>query len=98
MPGEPLQPMDRRRLRAIALASALLLFGTSLGAQQQSGDPFAGHTYQPGIDVLDYEITLELPDTGATIPVPPGLTPDCITVQPSEASSAWTVMSESVLL
>ena len=58
--------MDRRRFRATALASALLLCGASLAAQQDR-DPFAGHTYQPGIDVLDYDITLELPDSGAMI-------------------------------
>jgi aminopeptidase N len=58
--------MDRRCLRATTLAFALLLGGASLAAQQ-SRDPFAGHTYQPGIDVLDYDITLDLPDTGAAI-------------------------------
>ena len=30
-------------------------------------DSAAWHTYRPGIDVLDYLFTLELPDTGATI-------------------------------
>jgi len=56
----------RRAIRAAALPAALLLNSTSLGAQQHA-EPFAGHTYQPGIDVLDYDVTLELPDTGATI-------------------------------
>jgi aminopeptidase N len=30
-------------------------------------DSIAWHTYRPGIDVLDYLFTIELPDTGATI-------------------------------
>jgi aminopeptidase N len=34
---------------------------------QSDGGPFAGHTYQPGIDVRDYDIRIALPDTGAFI-------------------------------
>jgi aminopeptidase N len=44
----------------------LVLIGAPLAAQHGSY-PLAGHAYQPGIDVLDYDITLDLPDTGATI-------------------------------
>jgi aminopeptidase N len=58
--------MNRHRQPATALACVLLLFGATLRAQS-NGDPFAGHVYQPGIDVLDYGITLDLPDTGAMI-------------------------------
>jgi len=57
--------MMRRFVRVLVLASAPLLASWPLVAQQ--GDPFAGHTYETGIDVLDYDVTLELPDTGATI-------------------------------
>ena len=57
--------MIMRRLHA-ALAFLSLAVGAPLAAQQ-GGGAFAGHTYQPGIDVLDYDITLDLPDTGALI-------------------------------
>ena len=50
--------------RALAL---LLLFGVSARAQQQAARATAAPTYQPGIDVLDYDVTLELPDTGSFI-------------------------------
>jgi aminopeptidase N len=43
--------------------AALLLGSTTLEAQQ--GAAVIGSTYQPGIDVLDYDVRLELPDTGA---------------------------------
>ena len=56
----------RRAIRAYLLLVALALPASSVVAQQQA-DPFAGHTHQPGIDVLDYDVTLDLPDTGATI-------------------------------
>jgi aminopeptidase N len=49
---------------AFALASALLLANAGALAAQQAGDPFAGHSYQPGIDVLDYDVTLDLPGEG----------------------------------
>ena len=58
--------MTRRQLASIALVSALLLPAGPLAAQQ-GADPFAGHVYEPGIDVLDYDFTLDLPDTGAMI-------------------------------
>jgi len=58
--------MSRLQVRVAALVSVLVLAGGSLAAQQAS-DPFAGHTYQPGIDVLDYDVELDLPDTGAMI-------------------------------
>jgi aminopeptidase N len=58
--------MKSHTRRATALAALLLLAGGRISAQQ-GRDPFAGHTYQPGIDVLDYDITLDLPDTGSMI-------------------------------
>jgi aminopeptidase N len=58
----PSRPIAAHLLRAL---SATLL-ATSAGAQG-APDPFAGHTYQPGIDVRDYDIRLELPDSGAFI-------------------------------
>jgi aminopeptidase N len=49
-----------RRVLAIGIVMALC-------AEQAGGQaaPIAAPTYQPGIDVLDYDIHLELPDTGA---------------------------------
>jgi aminopeptidase N len=49
--------------RAIASLVALIAGGAALPAQQSSA--FAGSTYEPGIDVLDYDVRLVLPDTGA---------------------------------
>ena len=65
-PHNHVPPMIRRRFRATALAIAAVLASGPLAAQQGSGT-FAGHEYQPGVDVLDYDITLDLPDTGAMI-------------------------------
>jgi aminopeptidase N len=48
---------------AIASLVALIAGGAALPAQQSSA--FAGSTYEPGIDVLDYDVRLVLPDTGA---------------------------------
>jgi aminopeptidase N len=47
--------------RAFAIASCLTL---TQGAQAQSAGP---HPYRPGIDIVDYAITLDLPERGATI-------------------------------
>jgi len=44
--------MKSHTRRATALAAMLLLAGGRISAQQ-GHDPFAGHTYQPGIDVLE---------------------------------------------
>src|SRR3954464_11269230 len=54
--------MNQRHLHAATLALAALMVGGSLTAQGVSA--FAGHTYQPGIDVLNYDITLDLPAEG----------------------------------
>lgn len=52
-----------RRIRGLVLT---LLISAPVGAQG-AASPFAGHSYQPGIDVRDYDIHVELPDTGAFI-------------------------------
>jgi aminopeptidase N len=58
----PSRPSARRVL--LVLVPLLL----AAPARAQSGpSPFAGHTYQPGIDVRDYDIRIDLPDTGAFI-------------------------------
>jgi aminopeptidase N len=49
----------------VALLAASLV-APGAGAQRDAG-PFAGHRYQPGIDVLDYDIHIDLPDSGAFI-------------------------------
>lgn len=49
------------KILAVALAASLTL--TSL-LDAQAGGP---HPYRPGVDVLDYSITLDLPDRGQTI-------------------------------
>jgi len=50
---------------------ALLVFAALVAAvparAQVDASPFAGHTYQPGIDVRDYDIRIDLPDTGGFI-------------------------------
>jgi aminopeptidase N len=51
--------------RALPVVVSLLVAAPS-GAQG-SASPFAGHSYQPGIDVRDYDIHVELPDTGSFI-------------------------------
>src|SRR5437016_3328445 len=45
----------------------LLLAATPLWASVLLAQQPAAHTYRPGIDVLDYEISLDLPDTGKSI-------------------------------
>ena len=52
----------RRRITLASLA-ALSVGAGALHAQQSSGP--IGSTYEPGIDVLDYDVRLVLPDTGA---------------------------------
>jgi aminopeptidase N len=51
-----------RRLRG---ALALLLAPVAATAVAQQPSAFEGHTYQPGIDVLDYDVRVELPDSGS---------------------------------
>jgi aminopeptidase N len=51
-------------LRA-ALCLLVMLTGAWPSIAQGIVSPFAGHTYQPGIDVRDYDIRVDLPDTGA---------------------------------
>jgi len=52
------------RSAVVGLATLIVCTG-SLRAQQAS--VVVGSSYEPGIDVLDYDVRLELPDTGAFI-------------------------------
>ncbi len=56
-------------MRTAALCFAVLLLAApeSVWAQAVAEAPAAAHTYHPGIDVLDYELSIQLPDTGALI-------------------------------
>ncbi len=59
--------MPSRSLRCAVLLAAGAPFVAVPARAQGIISPFAGHTYQPGIDVRDYDIRLDLPDTGAFI-------------------------------
>ena len=59
--------MPSRSLRCAVLLAAAAAFVALPTRAQGIISPFAGHTYQPGIDVRDYDIRLDLPDTGAFI-------------------------------
>ncbi|MEO7455439.1 MAG: M1 family metallopeptidase [Gemmatimonadaceae bacterium] len=54
--------MTRAKSR-IASATTQLLLATALSAAAHA-QVSASHTYRPGIDVLDYDVALVLPDTG----------------------------------
>jgi aminopeptidase N len=58
--------MSATRIALRALVCGLP-FAFSSGVRAQGGAAPDAHAYQPGIDVLDYDIRLELPDTGAFI-------------------------------
>ncbi|MDQ3697464.1 MAG: M1 family metallopeptidase [Gemmatimonadota bacterium] len=58
--GSPRAPGAR-----LAAAIVIALAAPALPAQEARPDTL--HTYRPGIDVLDYDLTLDLPDTGAVI-------------------------------
>ena len=53
-----------RSALAIALALASLTLSTETGAQAPAPGPLP---YRPGVDVIDYAVTLDLPDRGASI-------------------------------
>jgi aminopeptidase N len=56
-----LMPMPRYVPQALPLVAALAIASApSLGAQEM-------HPYRPGIDVLDYALVIDLPDTGSFI-------------------------------
>jgi aminopeptidase N len=55
--------MMPRPTRTLVLRAALLVCSAAASAPAQQGT--VPHPYQPGIDVTDYDIRLELPDTGA---------------------------------
>ena len=55
-------------MRFVHAFSALGLTATLAGAQGPVvRSPFAGHTYRPGIDVVDYDLSVNVPDTGRTL-------------------------------
>ena len=54
-----------RRRRALAGLAALSFVTSALGAQQSSA--VIGSTYEPGIDVVDYDVRLVLPDTAFSL-------------------------------
>lgn len=56
------RPIARRALQC----AASVLFASSAMAQGAVAPP-SSHPYQPGIDVLDYDIRIDLPDTGTFI-------------------------------
>src|SRR5215208_2130087 len=61
---------DRTRpMRRLALAGVVTLaVGARMAEAQVEAPPQPiGSTYEPGIDVLDYDVRLDLPDTGAFI-------------------------------
>ena len=58
--------------RSIALVAPMLLWSGCLTAQRSVGpgaaaDAAIAHPYRPGIDVLDYNLSLELPARGNEI-------------------------------
>jgi aminopeptidase N len=60
--------MSSRFVPRRSLLGALPLLFTPLltvASAQGATSPFEGHSYQPGIDVLDYDVRLVLPDTGS---------------------------------
>jgi aminopeptidase N len=59
--------MPSRPFARVALLTVVALAAAGPVGAQGIVSPFAGHTYQPGIDVRDYDIRIELPDTGAFI-------------------------------
>ena len=56
--------MGALRLRSVLTGLAALTIGVG-SLRGQSPPRVAGSTYQPGIDVLDYDVRLVLPDTGS---------------------------------
>jgi aminopeptidase N len=50
--------------RCIVIACILVASGATIASAQGAPPSLTGSTYQPGIDVLDYDVHLELPDTG----------------------------------
>lgn len=58
--------MSRRLVACTLLGVAPLLAAVAAEAQTRAATA-PTHPYQPGVDVLDYDVTLTLPDTGAFI-------------------------------
>ena len=56
-----------RTLSATLAPALLAVLALAPASAQGTGSTFATSAYQPGIDVRDYDIRIELPDTGAFI-------------------------------
>ncbi len=56
-----------RMLSATRVSALLAIMALAPASAQGTADTFATLGYQPGIDVRDYDIRIELPDTGAFI-------------------------------
>ena len=59
--------MQSRTIVRRALPVVAILVAATPVRGQGTTSPFTGHTYQPGIDVRDYDIRIDLPDTGSFI-------------------------------
>ena len=59
--------MQSRTIVRRALLVAAIFLAAAPVRGQGTTSRFTGHTYQPGIDVRDYDIRIELPDTGSFI-------------------------------
>jgi aminopeptidase N len=59
------RPNALRAAWCATLASLCCLTSIARAQSASTAAPADAHTYQPGIDVLDYDVHLELPDTGA---------------------------------
>ena len=57
----------RRRTRWVNLAITVAVGWSLTFTAMASGQTTGPHPYRPGIDILDYSITLDLPDRGASI-------------------------------
>jgi len=61
------KPVNQSSYSVRLLVTIAALASTVAAAQTPARSPFAGHTYRPGIDVVNYDISLEVPDTGKII-------------------------------
>ena len=59
-------PMRRAKVLALACLALSTAHASSVGAQVPRTDS-VGSAYRPGIDILDYDVRLAVPDTGAFI-------------------------------
>jgi aminopeptidase N len=57
--------LRRSMVRTVLASLAAHVIGAAALRAQQTAVPTIGSTYEPGIDVIDYDVRLVLPDTGA---------------------------------